>query len=416
MTLISRLLAGRRRLASDARELALEAPDPGTPRPGLVQLGWTLPAPLPGGWLTVSAKGVAPSRVALPPTESSGLIVLHGHLLDDGRHRVGVEAFDADGRRVARAERELAFSNPGALGEAVRRSLRARGTPFAVAVCDAALYDYADESIQPWFDRPDADATIAAWAAEGRIAAAEAEALRCFVRDGYVRLQGAIEPDLVRAVNAEIDDAVGRKWQGYQWGSSQRIEHLHEHYAAIRKLWLHERVMRMLALIFQARPLPCQTLTYVFGSQQDAHQDTIHLTPFPAGYMCGVWVALEDVQPDSGELMVWTGSHRLPRVRLHETGCAKVEGDWSEFGARVLPVWRRMIEEGRFETMLYRPKAGDVLIWHENLMHAGTPRLDPNRSRRSIVSHVFAEGALAYYDSTGKPGYMEPLPARAKAA
>jgi ectoine hydroxylase-related dioxygenase (phytanoyl-CoA dioxygenase family) len=51
-------------------------------------------------------------------------------------------------------------------------------------------------------------------------------------------------------------------------------------------------------------------LTYVFGSQQEAHQDTIHLTPFPAGYMCGTWIALQDVVPDSGELIVYPGNHR----------------------------------------------------------------------------------------------------------
>jgi len=47
-------------------------------------------------------------------------------------------------------------------------------------------------------------------------------------------------------------------------------------------------------------------------------------------------------------------------------------------------------------------------MWHENLMHGGTVRIDKSLSRRSIVSHVFADGALVFYDSIGVVGHMEP--------
>jgi ectoine hydroxylase-related dioxygenase (phytanoyl-CoA dioxygenase family) len=124
--------------------------------------------------------------------------------------------------------------------------------------------------------------------------------------------------------------------------------------------------------------------------------------------MCGVWIALEDVQPDSGELEVYKGSHRLPRVYMHGSGCAKVTGDdWSEFGDTVAARWREMLAEDRFEKVTYRPKRGTILIWHENLMHGGSVRIDQSLSRRSIVSHYFADGAIAFYDSTGVAGHME---------
>lgn len=136
--------------------------------------------------------------------------------------------------------------------------------------------------------------------------------------------------------------------------------------------------------------------------------DTIHLTPFPAGYMCGVWISLEDVQPNSGELEVYKGSHRRPRVYMHDMGCAKVKGEWSEFGNKVVFVWRRIIQAGNFERVVYRPRKGTVLIWHENLMHGGSIRIDKSLSRRSIVTHNFADGSIAFYDSIGTVGYMEP--------
>jgi ectoine hydroxylase-related dioxygenase (phytanoyl-CoA dioxygenase family) len=124
--------------------------------------------------------------------------------------------------------------------------------------------------------------------------------------------------------------------------------------------------------------------------------------------MCGVWVALEDVQPGSGELEIYAGSHRLPRVYIDGSGCGKVTGnDWSEFENTVAARWREMLATRKFEKVTYRPKRGTVLIWHENLMHAGGVRLDPSLSRRSMVSHYFADGAVAFYDSTGVPGHME---------
>jgi hypothetical protein len=223
-----------------------------------------------------------------------------------------------------------------------------------------------------------------------------------------VVLPEPVEESLLATVDRELDDAIAKKVEGYEYGSSQRIHHLHRRYPGVRELWRHPTVMRYLELIFGVPARPCQTLTYVFGSQQGAHQDTIHLTPFPAGYMCGVWIALQDVQPDSGELEVYRGSHRLPRVYMAGSGCAKVTGDdWTEFG-RIVPVrWQTMLDQGKFEKVTYRPKRGTILVWHENLMHGGSTRVDKSLSRRSIVSHYFADGAIAFYDSSGAAGHLE---------
>jgi len=80
----------------------------------------------------------------------------------------------------------------------------------------------------------------------------------------------------------------------------------------------------------------------------------LHLTPFPAGYMCGTWLALQDVMEDSGELVIYPGSHRDHRVCLRDTGCAKVNGDWSEFEAKVSPIMADIA--AHYEPFVYRPK------------------------------------------------------------
>ena len=113
--------------------------------------------------------------------------------------------------------------------------------------------------------------------------------------------------------------------------------------------------------------LPCQTLNFIHGSQQNVHQDVIHLTPFPPGYMCGVWVALEDIHPDSGPLVVYPRSHRLPRLYTSTAGIEKVRdpGQWGRFAANYEPMVSELIEQSGLQPLIYTPKAGSVLSARE---------------------------------------------------
>jgi len=124
--------------------------------------------------------------------------------------------------------------------------------------------------------------------------------------------------------------------------------------------------------------------------------------------MCGVWVALEDVKPDSGELEVFPGTHRLPRVYIHGSGCEKVtDDDWADFGEKIVKRYRRMLDDGGFRSVTYRPKRGTVLVWHENLLHGGSVRRIRRLSRRSIVSHYSPTARSPSTTRTGLPGHME---------
>lgn len=354
---------------------------------------------------------------ALPAGKSAHWIAVHGHLLANGPAKLRLEVL-AGGTVVASKTLTLKIRNTGPLAAQVADSLKASGVPLIVDVCDSATYDYADPSLAAWFDRSpaEAEAHIVGLESSGRASPEEAQALRQFVRDGYLTLEGAASPDLLKRLVAALDDAVANHVEGYEWGASQRIHNLHNHYPAIRELWLHPKVLHMLSLIFDEPAKPCQSLSYVFGSEQQYHQDTIHLTSFPAGRMCGVWTAVEDVQPDSGELVVYPGSHREPRVYTQDARLPKVVNeDWTEFGEKVVPIWTEMLEKGQYRREVYRPKAGTILIWHENLMHAGSPRRDRDKSRRSIVGHYFARGAVVYYDSSGMPGIVQEAEAPAAA-
>jgi peptidoglycan/xylan/chitin deacetylase (PgdA/CDA1 family) len=399
----------------DAKSLqaSLDAPGRGRAQPGLVRMTLEIsggePERAPHYQLVVQEENTGLRHVsAIDLSQGPVQLPLNvvGHLLTDGVAKIRVTLLQ--GERVAWSSAcRFEVKNAGPLAETVRQALRGYGTPWLIeGLVDSSSFAFGNTDLRAWFDRPDALERIERDLRAGRITGDEATTLRQFVESGYAILPVAIEDALLRKLDRDLDHAIANHVDGYQYGTSQRVRNLHLYYSGVRQLWRHPAVMRYLQLIYDSAPRPCQTLTYIFGSQQGAHQDTIHLTPFPAGYMCGVWVALEDVKPHSGELEVYPGTHRLPRVYMNGSGCPKItDDDWSIFGDTVSQRWQGMIE-GR-EKVTYRPKRGTVLIWHENLMHAGGVRIDESLSRRSIVSHYFADGAIAFYDSTGAAGQME---------
>ena len=330
---------------------------------------------------------------------------IHLHLLEKGSHNIKFSVMTNKEKEISHSDFVIELGNENDLHKEVRRSLISNKTPLIFeGLCDSSYYPYEDTEIAPWFDRPDAPEYIKRLLVSKEITFEEAESLSGFVKDGLLILENLIDEDLLKAVNSDIDDCILKGYQNYEYGSSQRIEHLHLHYESVRKLWLDNRHRRFVDLIFGVASRPCQTLTYVFGSQQEEHQDLIHLTPFPAGYMCGTWIALQDIQDNSGELVVYPGSHRTNRIYLRNTGIDKVGSDWKPFAEKVVPLWRDICKD--YPPLKYKPKKGTVLIWHENLIHAGSLRLDNSLERRSFVIHSFAEGSLAYYDTSGLPAIV----------
>lgn len=333
------------------------------------------------------------------------IIGFHTHLLGVGNHDIKFSLY-LNNKLIDEITQNITIQNPGGLFDKVQNALEKFGTPIIFeGVCDSSMYPYEDGDIKPWFDKPDANNHITKLLKNNSISEYESNCLKQFVEDGYMVFESLIDETLVGSVNKEIDDAIKLKFQDFTIGSSQRIEHLHFHYPNINKLFMDQRYRRMIDLIFGVKARPCQTLTFVNGSQQPAHQDLIYLTPFPAGYMCGTWIALQDVVENSGELIVYPKSHRDKRIYMRDTGFKKITGNSDEFNSIIYPIWAEVAK--KYKPYVYRPKKGDVLIWHENLLHGGSKRINESLERRSMVIHSFAEGSVSYYDSSGAVAYME---------
>ncbi len=112
--------------------------------------------------------------------------------------------------------------------------------------------------------------------------------------------------------------------------------------------------------------------------------------------MCGVWVALEDIDETNGPLMYFPGSHRWPIYTNEHIGKCIAELDGRPTQAIYEAMWRDLVQAYGVQAEYFHAKKGQALIWAANLMHGGTKQLDPTRTRWSQVTHYFFDDC-AYY-------------------
>lgn len=349
-------------------------------------------------------------KEAFGPLSSDGtrLVEFHlvTHLVPDETHEVEAVVTTGNGTQIEFTRFPLDIDNSTNLANQVAKDLKEFGTPVIIGrIIDSTMFPYGNGTAKAWFDA-DFDDDIPM----SLEPAADAEtAQRHLLRWGFCVLHEKLPEQLVEDFKTQLSSAIERGDLNYRAGSSDRIHGAHQKMPSARAVWLYPPVLQFLEDYFKDTPCACQTLTYVNGSEQAAHQDSIHLTPYPNGFMCGVWVALEDVQENSGELFVYPGSHRAGSLRATPLGIPKVENeDYSQYAIFDRAI-QDLIQVNGYERLVYRPKAGQILVWHENLIHGGSPRIEHSRTRVSVVSHYFAKGAIGYYDSRGEAAALETL-------
>jgi len=229
--------------------------------------------------------------------------------------------------------------------------------------------------------------------------------LSSFDQLGFLHLPAFLDASIVAQARQALIEVNEQESHGFERGSSMRFVNLHETIPALAGIYGCRKLYDVASDLMGYQAYPCQSLTFINGSGQKAHQDTIHLTPFPRGMMCGIWIALEDVVAEAGELFYYPGSHRLDAVLCHTHGVPKVDlevRDYTEFGVAYDRAIGQLLNNNQTsEKQKFMAKAGDVLIWHENLIHGGCQRERRDQTRMSMVIHTFAEGAYMYFDSSG---------------
>ncbi len=201
--------------------------------------------------------------------------------------------------------------------------------------------------------------------------------VRSLAENGYVILDDLGLDD----VDATADKVIAEVMPLHENGKYNRIMDAWTASPAVRALATNRRVNDLLEVIFGRRPIPFQTLSFLRGSQQPTHSDAYHFHSYPKHFMCGVWVALEDVTEDNGPLHYYPGSHRLPD---YDAFCPHHEKEMNDFIEEMVPAYGLEKERAHL-------KRGQALIWAANLLHGGDPVGDPSSTRLTQVTHYYFE-------------------------
>jgi Phytanoyl-CoA dioxygenase (PhyH) len=244
-----------------------------------------------------------------------------------------------------------------------------------------------DQMNMPWIHSPFFERQLAA---ETTLSDHEKEAIHFFAKNGYLIFDPEIPAELIDRAIKETAEYEGpeKMWDGriqQGWLSSK----------AIREVAVARKVHDLLRVIYRREPIPFQTLNFTRGTEQDTHSDTIHFQSYPANFMCGVWVAFEDIGAQNGPLHYYVGSHKLPLYDLFDTGTEVDNGDYSNYTV-YLEFVRELMATAGLERKELELAKGQALIWAANLFHGGSPILDRNSTRYSQVTHYFFENC-AYY-------------------
>lgn len=231
----------------------------------------------------------------------------------------------------------------------------------------------------------------------------EKEIATKFNKDGYIILDLNLSDDEINLIKKEIDkinDSNVSKTQekGYHYSKGKRIFEGWKISPILQSLSLHPKVMSTLKMLYQSEPLPFQTITFNYGSNQPLHSDLIHFDSLPHRWLSAVWVALEDMTENNGSLVYVPGSHKLPifdfydlQIKVPEYG--KQFDSYNEYEEFI----QQLVDSNELEVKPLVCKKGQALIWAANLIHGGDIIRDVNSTRYSQVTHYYYENCDVYY-------------------
>ncbi|MGB3797139.1 MAG: phytanoyl-CoA dioxygenase family protein [Alteraurantiacibacter sp.] len=164
----------------------------------------------------------------------------------------------------------------------------------------------------------------------------------------------------------------------------------------VRAIAANPGVLDLLGKLYGRSAFPFQTLNFPVGTQQAAHSDSVHFSSLPERFMCGVWLAMEDVTAEAGPLFYHPGSHRWPIVTNALIGRRGFGSEEKSAQDPYDKAWQALCEAHDSKPQTFLARKGQALIWTANLLHGGSRQTDPSLTRWSQVTHYYFEDCIYY--------------------
>jgi ectoine hydroxylase-related dioxygenase (phytanoyl-CoA dioxygenase family) len=243
-------------------------------------------------------------------------------------------------------------------------------------------------------------------------ASATAAQKQFFEENGYLILPGLFSPAAVAGMKAHLDhlwatraeqnelaiDAYFsmpqaariyfRKAAAEVRDFPYKLLDLHLEDATVRDMCTDTHLVTVLRNLLGAQPLVCNSLLFEKGSQQEAHFDTFFMPSATKNMMAASWIALDPVTETNGPLYYYPKSHLIEPYKFSH---GKINAIFSELQTGAAAHIDHIIEQYGLKREIFLPKAGDVLIWHAQLLHGGSPILNAHETRTSLVTHYWTE-------------------------
>ena len=256
----------------------------------------------------------------------------------------------------------------------------------------------------PWVDSPFFEQTFSQLNLDNETR----KLVKQFAEKGYVIIDDLGIENITEIIDSIVKDLThiyGEKGKiKSAWIYHDRIQDAWTFNQDVKKIASAPQIINLLKILYQREPIPFQTLNFRFGTEQSTHSDSIHFSSVPARFMCGVWVALEDIDANNGPLHYYPGSHKLPIFELNDLG---ITGSYQNKPYDIYPVYEEflqsLIEDNGLKKVELYVKKGQALIWAANLLHGGSKVLDKNRTRYSQVTHYYFSDCMYYIPLLSDP-------------
>lgn len=229
-----------------------------------------------------------------------------------------------------------------------------------------------------------------------KLSAADAALAKEYNEQGYVVVKNVFSKELVDQIIREMQEkGFNPDYPIETFRNDIRIQDLWEKSEPVKQMAAHPEIIKTLEMLYDREVIPFQTLNFKVGSQQKAHSDTMHFSSLPARYMCGVWVALEDITEDNGPLFYYPGSHRTPEYNFSHFKNTVEDTTYDNY-PEYETFMEELMEASPFQKVKFLAKKGDALIWSSNIIHGGSAVNDPNSTRFSQVTHYYFKDCVYY--------------------
>jgi ectoine hydroxylase-related dioxygenase (phytanoyl-CoA dioxygenase family) len=200
-----------------------------------------------------------------------------------------------------------------------------------------------------------------------------------------------IKNSLSTRYGVDFDDVTSDKTVG-----ERRIQDAWQYDADVRAIATNPNIAALLSKLYGRPAFAFQTLNFPVGTQQGPHSDMVHFSSQPEKFMCGVWLAMEDVSAEAGPLFYYQGSHRWPVMSNALVGR---RGKGTPLASAQDPfetAWSALCQAENAQPETFLARKGQALIWCANLLHGGSQQIDPRLTRWSQVTHYYFEDCIYY--------------------